>query len=161
MDILFRKHCSFGPKLLKMKPINFILGIALAVPQGAMAMAVHGTQNAGVEAHVPRTGALPPRSRHLSPEDRAAIASSPDLTFQFPKNGTFELIQSLTEIVAFEAREAEKNPPPDDGTAPPPGTPPKKKEPYKCGCHCTILICGCTCKSLPLPALPPQAHGLD
>lgn len=98
-----------------------------------------------------------PRS-HLTPDQRAAIASGPDLTFHFPKNGTFELIQSLTEILALEARESNADPPP--GGKPPPGTPPpKKKDPYKCGCHCTILICGCTCKTIPLPSMPPGVAG--
>lgn len=94
---------------------------------------------------------------HLSPADRSAIQDDPDLTFTFPKDGTFELIQSLTEIVALEARESQANPsPPDEGT--PPG-PPKKKPQYKCSCHCSILFCGCTCKTLPLPELPPGSRG--
>lgn len=93
------------------------------------------------------------RRGRTSPSELVEIEASPDLTFSFPKNGTFELLQSLTEIVALEARESQANPGPPGG-GPNPG-PPKKKEPYKCACHCTIIICGCSCKTLPLPELPP------
>lgn len=102
---------------------------------------------------------LVPRSR-VSPSDLARIEESPDLLFHFPKNGTFELIQSLTEIVALEARESQANPGPPDNS-PSPG-PPKKKDPYKCSCNCTLLICGCTCRSLPVPAPPaPPSDGQE
>lgn len=77
---------------------------------------------------------------------------------QIPKNGTFELIQSLTEILAFEAHEAQEPNPPPSGRGASPGTPHKKKEPYKCACHCTLIICGCMCRTLPLLSFPPGSY---
>lgn len=123
--------------------IRRIIQLALLATAASLASAAHADES------MPHQ--LVDRSR-ISSADRVAIEASPDLVFNFPKNGTFELIQSLTEIVALEARESQANPgPPGDGPSP---GPPKKKEPYKCACHCTLLICGCTCKTLPLPDLP-------
>lgn len=129
-----------------------------ALALAAWPAAIQGLSVVQPEAPSPPAAQAHPRS-HLSPDVRAAIAAGPDLTFHFPKNGTFELIQSLTEILALEARDSHADPAPGDGRAPPDGAPPKKKDPYKCACHCTLLICGCTCKTVPLPALPPGAAG--
>lgn len=100
---------------------------------------------------------LTPRSR-LSPEVAQAIQDNPDTSFMFPKNGTFELIQSLTDILAMEAKDSQLNPGPPD-TPGPPGPPKPKKPQYKCACHCTLLFCGCNCQTLPLPDLPPGRSG--